>query len=47
MSSTSSEQLETVQLKFGSLQGKDLIKLCAKPVLFVKYLYFMKVYLRV
>lgn len=25
-SSTSNEQLETVQLKFGSIQGKDLKK---------------------
>lgn len=36
---SSSEELETVNLIFGSLQGKDLNNSYAKPVLFLKYLY--------
>jgi len=36
---SSREELETVNLKFGSLQGKDLNNSYAKPVLFVKYLF--------
>jgi len=36
---SSSEELETANLKFGCLQGKDLNNSYAKPVLFVKYSY--------
>lgn len=38
-SPTSSEQLKIIQLKFSSLQSKDLINSYVKPVLSIKYFY--------